>query len=134
MANYNSKYTGAKIDEGVEKGLNSATMTLVFSGSQDYIPLDYISGYDILVVHGYKEGIGLPNNTTFVLDNPADAVDQDYKWTTILCAANGASADSWVYRVQLYKNNGNVYFQTKPDYGSSTKFIVTAVYGLKKRG
>lgn len=58
MANYNSKYTGAKIDEGVGKGLNSATMKkVVQEWTANYIVYDDVKDFDALIVHGYQQSV-----------------------------------------------------------------------------
>lgn len=133
MANYNSKYTGAKIDEGVEKGLNSATMEkIVQEWTSNYIVYDDVKDFDVLIVHGYQQSVPQPNQASFIVTKENMSLQDD--WTVCLNVGGGTSGDGYIRRVMMSLSDGKLYFFANAYYDNSNAFVVTNVYGLKIRG
>ncbi len=100
-----------------------ATISTVFSGDQNGIPMSLINDYLFIIVSGYKQNIGGPNQTSVVLTKNNITYYSLYSSRQI---ANG-----WEYILKLDVKSNNLYLYTEPEYSGNTIFMITNVIGVK---
>lgn len=101
------------------------TADVLSNGAVTSIGYDQIEPYAFVVMHGYKNNVGAPNQLTFVLVP---------KWLTDgesnLIVPGMATATNWNYGIVFTRNGGTVSWETDVDYGGDRQFLVTNILGV----
>ena len=101
------------------------TAEVLSNGAVTSIGYGQIEPYSFVIVHGYKNNVGAPNQLTFVLVP---------KWLTDgesnLIVPGMATATNWNYGIVFTRNGDTVSWETDVDYGGDRQFLVTNVLGV----
>ena len=101
------------------------TAEVLSNGAVTSIGYGQIEPYSFVVVHGYKNNVGAPNQLTFVLVP---------KWLTDgesnLIVPGMATATNWNYGIVFTRNGDTVSWETDVDYGGDRQFLVTNILGV----
>lgn len=101
------------------------TAEVLSNGAVTSIGYDQLEPYAFVVMHGYKNNVGAPNQLTFVLVP---------KWLTDgesnLLVPGMATATNWNYGIVFTRNGGTVSWETDVDYGGDRQFLVTNILGV----
>ena len=101
------------------------TAEVLSSGALTSIPYSQIEPYAFVVVHGYKNNVGAPNQLTFVLVP---------KWLTDgesnLIVPGMATETNWNYGIVFTRKGDTVSWETDVDYGGDRQFLVTNILGV----
>lgn len=101
------------------------TAEVLSSGALTSISYSQIEPYAFVVVHGYKNNVGAPNQLTFVLVP---------KWLTDgesnLIVPGMATETNWNYGIVFTRKGDTVSWETDVDYGGDRQFLVTNILGV----
>lgn len=101
------------------------TAEVLSNGAITSIGYDQIEPYAFVVMHGYKNNVGAPNQLTFVLVP---------KWLTDgesnLIVPGMATETNWNYGIVFTRNGDTVSWETDVDYGGDRQFLVTNILGV----
>lgn len=101
------------------------TAEVLSNGAVTSIGYDQIEPYAFVIMHGYKNNVGAPNQLTFVLVP---------KWLTDgesnLIVPGMATATNWNYGIVFTRNGDTVSWETDVDYGGDRQFLVTNIMGV----
>lgn len=101
------------------------TAEVLSNGAVTSIGYGQIEPYAFVIMHGYKNNVGAPNQLTFVLVP---------KWLTDgesnLLVPGMATATNWNYGIVFTRNGDTVSWETDVDYGGDRQFLVTNILGV----
>lgn len=109
------------------KGRSLGGAELIAEGALTSIDSETADQYAVIFVHGYKENVGVPNQTSFCF-LPAHIQTEEYFQ---IPQAALPSPDTWEYRIVVYRTSETIEWHTDLDYGGSTAFIATQIVGVR---
>lgn len=115
----------SKAREEADARYAQKTAEVLSSGALTSISYSQIEPYAFVVVHGYKNNVGAPNQLTFVLVP---------KWLTDgesnLIVPGMAIATNWNYGIVFTRKGDTVSWETDVDYGGDRQFLATNILGV----
>lgn len=101
------------------------TAEVLSNGAVTSIGYDQIEPYSFVIMHGYKNNVGAPNQLTFVLVP---------KWLTDgesnLIVPGMATETNWNYGIVFTRKGDTVSWETDVDYGGDRQFLITNILGV----
>lgn len=125
---YKINLTGEEINEIL---MNSTQLKVIKEGGiTTGIAYNDIQDYEVIIIYGYKNNIGAPNQICFpIIVNQLNSSSE----SNFLVNASALSGSSnWQYRILFNLSNNVLTWKTDLDFGGNTEFVITKIVGLMK--
>lgn len=99
----------------------------IAEGALTSYPAAELREYDLVFIHGYKAGIGAPNQMSFVIFPNQITAETNVQFPAV------AGPSDWEYRLRFnVGQDGRLYWFSASDYGGDYTFVATQIFGLRR--